>query len=70
MDIDDKGQESNPSYTAYVMPTFNLEREDLNEYRIPEEMIFDAMPRSNRGKMLPIIVKQTIKNKKENKNGN
>lgn len=43
MDIDDKGQESNPSYTAYVMPTFNLEREDLNEYRIQYERPYETM---------------------------
>ena len=43
MDIDDKGQESNPSYTAYVMPTFNLEREDLNEYRIQYERPYEKM---------------------------
>lgn len=43
MDIDDKGQESNPSYTAYVMPTFNLEREDLNEYRIEYQRPYERM---------------------------
>lgn len=43
MDIDDKGQESNPAYTAYVMPTFNLEREDLNEYRIKYKRPYETM---------------------------
>jgi hypothetical protein len=43
MDIDDKGQESNPAYTAYVMPTFNLEREDLNEYRIEYQRPYEKM---------------------------
>ena len=43
MDIDDKGQESNPAYTAYVMPTFNLEREDLNDYRIKYERPYETM---------------------------
>ena len=43
MDIDDKGQESHPAYTAYVMPTFNLEREDLNEYRIKYQRPYETM---------------------------
>lgn len=43
MDIDDKGQESNPAYTAYVMPTFNLEREDLNEYRIEYQRPYEKI---------------------------
>lgn len=43
MDIDDKGQESNPSYTAYVMPNFNLERENLNDYRIKYERPYETM---------------------------
>lgn len=43
MDIDDKGQESNPAYTAYVMPTFDLEREDLNEYRIQYKRPYETM---------------------------
>ena len=43
MDIDNKGQESNPAYIAYVMPTFNLEREDLNEYRIKYIRPYETM---------------------------
>lgn len=43
MDIDDKGQESHPVYTAYVMPTFNLERENLNDYRIKFERPYETM---------------------------
>ena len=44
LDIDVKGQESNPLYVAYLMPDFNLEADNLNEYRIKyirpyEEMI-------------------------------
>ena len=43
MDIDDKGQESNPTYTAYVMPSFDLERENLNDYRIKYERPYETM---------------------------
>ena len=43
LDIDFKGQESNPTYTAYLMPTFNLETEDLNEYRIQYERPYETM---------------------------
>ena len=43
MDIDEKGQESNLSYVAYVMPTFNLEREDLNDYRIKYKRPYEEM---------------------------
>lgn len=42
-DIDDKGQESNPAYTAYIMPTFDLERENLNDYRIKYERPYETM---------------------------
>ena len=43
MDIDDSGQESHPAYIAYLMPTFNLEREDLNDYRIKYERPYETM---------------------------
>ena len=43
MDIDDKGQESNPTYTAYLIPNFDLERENLNEYRIKYERPYETM---------------------------
>lgn len=43
MEIDDKGQESEPAYTAYVMPTFDLEREDLNDYRIKYKRPYETM---------------------------
>lgn len=43
MDIDLKGQESNPIYTAYLMPEFNLESENLNDYRIKYERPYEIM---------------------------
>lgn len=43
LDIDFKGQESNPAYVAYLMPNFNLEAEDLNEYRIQYERPYETM---------------------------
>lgn len=43
LDIDFKGQESNPVYTAYLMPTFNLEAENLNDYRIKYERPYETM---------------------------
>lgn len=43
MDIDLKGQESNPVYTAYVMPTFDLESINLNDYRIKYERPYETM---------------------------
>lgn len=43
LDIDFKGQESNPMYTAYLMPTFNLEAENLNDYRIKYERPYETM---------------------------
>ena len=43
MDINEKGQESNPAYIAYVMPSFDLERENLNEYRIKYERPYETM---------------------------
>ena len=33
LDIDFKGQESNPSYVAYLMPDFDLEAENLNDIK-------------------------------------
>lgn len=43
LDIDFKGQESNPSYVAYVMPDFDLEAEDLNDYRIQYDRPYEKM---------------------------
>ena len=43
LDIDFKGQESNPSYVAYLMPDFDLEAEDLNNYRIQYERPYETM---------------------------
>ena len=43
LDIDFKGQESNPFYTAYLMPTFNLETENINDYRIKYERPYETM---------------------------
>lgn len=43
LDIDFKGQESNPAYVAYLMPDFNLEAENLNDYRIKYERPYETM---------------------------
>lgn len=43
LDIDFKGQESNPVYVAYLMPDFDLEAEDLNNYRIKYERPYETM---------------------------
>ena len=43
LDIDFKGQESNPFYTAYLMPTFNLETENVNDYRIKYERPYETV---------------------------
>ena len=43
LDIDFKGQESNPAYVAYLMPDFDLEAEDLNDYRIKYERPYETM---------------------------
>lgn len=43
LDIDFKGQESNPFYTAYLMPDFNLEAENLDDYRIKYERPHETM---------------------------
>ena len=43
LDIDFKGQESNPGYIAYLMPNFDLEAEDLNNYRIQYERPYETM---------------------------
>lgn len=43
LDIDDSGQESHPGYIAYLMPTFNLERENLNNFRIKYERPYETM---------------------------
>ena len=43
LDIDESGQESHPTYVAYLMPDFNLEREDLNEFRIKYERPYETM---------------------------
>jgi len=37
LDIDISGQESHPMYTAYLMPDFNIEAKNLNDYRIQYE---------------------------------
>lgn len=43
LDIDLKGQESNPIYTAYLMPEFDLETENLSDYRIKYERPYETM---------------------------
>lgn len=43
LDIDFKGQESNPGYVAYLMPDFNLEAENLNDYRIKYIRPYETM---------------------------
>ena len=43
LDIDFKGQESNPMYVAYLMPEFNLEAENLSDYRIKYERPYETM---------------------------
>lgn len=43
LDIDFKGQESNPGYVAYLMPDFDLEAENLNDYRIQYERPYETM---------------------------
>ena len=43
LDIDDSGQESHPGYIAYLMPTFNLERENLDDYRIKYIRPYETM---------------------------
>ena len=43
LDIGFKGQESNPSYIAYLMPEFNLEAEILNDYRIKYQRPYETM---------------------------
>lgn len=43
LDIDFKGQESNPDYIAYLMPDFDLEAETLNDYRIQYERPYETM---------------------------
>lgn len=43
LDIDFHGQESQVSYVAYIMPEFNLERKNLNEYRIKYERPYESM---------------------------
>lgn len=43
LDIDNKGQESNPIYIAYLMPSFDLEAENLNDYRIKYKRPYETM---------------------------
>lgn len=43
LDVDESGQESHPGYIAYLMPEFNLEREDLNEFRIKYQRPYETM---------------------------
>lgn len=43
LDIDESGQESHPGYIAYLMPDFNLERENLNDFRIEYERPYETM---------------------------
>lgn len=43
LDIDFHGQEAQVSYIAYVMPEFDLERENLNDYRIKYIRPYETM---------------------------
>lgn len=43
LDIDFSGQESHPTYTAYLMPDFNLKAEVLSNYRIKYERPHETM---------------------------
>ena len=43
LDIDFHGQEAQVSYVAYLMPEFNLERENLNDYRIKYIRPYETM---------------------------
>lgn len=43
LDIDYHGSEAQVSYIAYLMPDFNLERENLNDYRIKYERPYETM---------------------------
>jgi len=43
LDIDFKGQESNPAYVGYFIPDFDLEAENLNDYRIQYTRPYEIM---------------------------
>lgn len=43
LDVDFHGQESQVTYVAYLMPEFDLERENLNDYRIKYERPYETM---------------------------
>lgn len=43
LDIDFKGQESNPLYVAYLIPDFDLEIDNLNDYRIKYERPYETI---------------------------
>jgi hypothetical protein len=43
LDIDFHGQEAQVNYVAYLMPEFDLERENLNEYRIKYIRPYETM---------------------------
>lgn len=43
LDIDYHGQESQVSYIAYLLPEFDLERENLNDYRIQYKRPYETM---------------------------
>ena len=43
LDVGFEGEESNPSYIAYLMPEFNLEAKNLDDYRIMFERPYETM---------------------------
>ena len=43
LDIDFKGEESNPIYIAYLMPEFNLKASNLPDYRIKYIRPYETM---------------------------
>lgn len=43
MDVDFKGEESNPKYVGYFMPEFNLEVSKLADYRLKYERPYETL---------------------------
>lgn len=43
LDIDFKGEESNPAYVGYFMPDFEIETSKLADYRIKYERPYEGM---------------------------
>lgn len=43
MDVDFKGEESNPAYVGYFMPEFELEASNLADYRLKYERPYETL---------------------------